>query len=231
MHTGDVDSDAEKDVDGYVGKDVDKDVDAGSFARTRRSLHGVAELVLAGPQYAVSGSIELRAVPGGWATVADPVLRVEGGELVHGSGRRCAIHGRTCAELATELGLTAAAPGVYDDGPGVSADERLVVDPAAAEEVSQAFSWGDTALRALAPGERPVLWPEHFDIAVTVDRANYGVSPGDATIATPYAYVGPWEPVHGRFWNASFGAARPLRDLGSADAVLAFFQQGASLLR
>jgi hypothetical protein len=207
---------------------MDGDVD--SFSRTRRSLHGVAELLLAGPQLALSGSIELRAVAGGWATVAVPDVRVEGGDLVDGSGRRLMLDGRTCAALARELGLTAAAPGVYDDGSGVSADEELAVDPAAADEVTRAFSWGDTALRALAPGERPVLWPEHFDIAVTVDRVNYGVSPGDATSDRPYAYVGPWEAVRGPFWNASFGAARPLHDLGSADAVLSFFRQGASLL-
>jgi len=201
-----------------------------TFARTRRSLHGVAELLLAGPQYAASGSIELRAVPGGWATVAAPDLRVEGHELVHGPAR-LALDGRTCAELAAELDLRAAGPGVYDDGPGVGPDERLEVDPEAAAEVAQAFSWGDTALRSLAPDERPVLWPEHFDIAVTLERVNYGVSPGDATISTPYAYVGPWDRAEGEFWNTPFGAARPLRELGSAGAVLAFFREGASRLR
>lgn len=201
-----------------------------TFARTRRSLHGVAELLLAGPQYAASGSIELRAVPRGWATVAAPDLRVEGQELVHGP-TRLPLDGRTCAELAETLHLTAAGPGVYDDGPGVAPDERLQVDAAAAAEVAEAFAWGDTALRALAPRERPVLWPEHFDIAVTLDRVNYGVSPGDGTIGTPYAYVGPWEPVEGAFWNAPFGAARPLRGLGSADAVLAWFREGSALLR
>jgi hypothetical protein len=200
-----------------------------TFARTRRSLHGVAELLLAGPQYAASGSIELRAVQGGWATVAAPDLRVEGHELVHGTAR-WSLDGRTCSELAAELHLTAAAPGVYDDGPGVAPDDRLEVDDAAAAEVTEAFGWGDTALRALAPRERPVLWPEHFDIAVTLDRVNYGVSPGDGTISRPYAYVGPWDRAEGEFWNAPFGAARPLHELGSADAVLAFFREGLTLL-
>jgi hypothetical protein len=199
------------------------------FARTRRSLHGVAELLLAGPQYAASGSIELRAVPGGFATVAAPDLRVEGAVLVQGS-TRLRLDGRTCAELAGELGLTASSPGVYDDGPGVEPGERLAVDEEAAAAVAQAFAWGDAALRGLAPEERPVLWPEHFDIAVTVAQVNYGVSPGDSGIDEPYAYVGPWTPVAGEFWNAPFGAARPLRELGSADAVLRFFRQGSSLL-
>ncbi len=61
--------------------------------------------------------------------------------------------------------------------------------------------------------ERPVLWPEHFDIGVLVDGMGYGVSPGDRYISEPYAYATPR------------GAARPIRDLGSADpdAALAFF--------
>jgi hypothetical protein len=52
------------------------------------------------------------------------------------------------------------------------------------------------------------------------------VSPGDEVIPEPYAYVGPWTPQTGEFWNTSFGAARPLAELTD---VLAFFQQGRSL--
>jgi hypothetical protein len=37
----------------------------------------------------------------------------------------------------------------------------------------------------------PVLWPEHFDIGITIDAVNYGASRGDDHIAEPYAYVGP----------------------------------------
>ena len=40
------------------------------LAATRRSLHGVAELVLAGPQYRATGKLRLGVVPGGFATVA-----------------------------------------------------------------------------------------------------------------------------------------------------------------
>jgi hypothetical protein len=54
---------------------------------TRRSLHGVAEPVLAGPQYRRCGSVELRATPGGFGTVAQPDLRVDRTDLVAG-GRR-----------------------------------------------------------------------------------------------------------------------------------------------
>lgn len=63
--------------------------------------------------------------------------------------------------------------------------------------------------------------------AVTLDEVNYGVSPGDDAIPEPYAYVGPWTPQTGDFWNASFGAARLLTELTD---VLAFFQKGRALV-
>lgn len=25
----------------------------------------------------------------------------------------------------------------------------------------------------------PILWPEHFDVGITLDQVNYGLSPGD----------------------------------------------------
>jgi len=68
---------------------------------------------------------------------------------------------------------------------------------------------GDRALQNLDPAQVPVLWPEHFDIGITVAEVNYGVSPGDASIGEPYAYVGPWHVPDGAFWNQPFGAARP----------------------
>lgn len=54
------------------------------------------------------------------------------------------------------------------------------------------FASGDAALRLFAPGGGPVLWPEHFDVAIDLDEVTYGVSLGDAEIAGPYAYVAPW---------------------------------------
>jgi hypothetical protein len=75
-----------------------------------------------------------------------------------------------------------------------------------------------------------VLWPEHFDVGISVGEVNYGVSPGDDAIPEPYAYVGPWSPQTGPFWNVPFGAARPITALGDADDVLEFFRTGQSLL-
>ena len=52
------------------------------------------------------------------------------------------------------------------------------------------------------------------------------MSPGDSGHPLPYAYVGPWTPREGEFWNASFGAVRTAEQLPDADAVAAFFAAG-----
>jgi hypothetical protein len=62
-------------------------MDQQTLGRTRRALHGVAELVLAGPQYTESREIRLRVTPGGFGTVTTPDLRVAGLELVSTTGR------------------------------------------------------------------------------------------------------------------------------------------------
>jgi hypothetical protein len=72
----------------------------------------------------------------------------------------------------------------------------------------------------------PVLWPEHFDLAGTIDEVNYGVSPGDDTHPGPYAYVGPRTPRTGEFWNAPFGALRPRDAVNTVAALLEFFETG-----
>jgi hypothetical protein len=202
-----------------------------SFTATRRSLHGVAELLLAGPQHAASGKITLRALPGGFGTTRARDVRVDGTTVVAGD-RQATIDGRTARELGDELGLR---PGelshVYRDGSGIGLDDELRVDPTAAERVAHAYAIGDQALQALAPDLTPILWPEHFDIGVTLDgeHINFGVSPGDGTITVPYMYVGPWEPPpRDGFWNQPFGAARELA--GDVDDLVAFFEEGRARL-
>jgi hypothetical protein len=206
--------------------------DPATLAATRRSLHGVAELVLAGPQYAACGRIELRATPDGFGTVATPDLRVAGVAVV-ADGRVVAIDGHTPGSLAAALGVEATSLGaVYRGGPGVSPDEMLKVDFENARILAEAFATGDAALTALAPDATRVLWPEHFDIGITVDEVNYGVSPGDDQLPVPYAYVGPWTvPAADSFWNAPFGAAREMSTLADPAAVLAFFEEGRDRLR
>jgi len=196
------------------------------LTRTRTALHGIAELLLAGPQYAASGTIRLRALPAGIATVAEPDLRLEGTELVGAHGRH-PLTG-TYAEVAQAAGITPRLlDDVYRDRAEVTPADRIDVDAAHLAVLTEALALGDAALRAFAPDEEPVLWPEHLDVAIAKDEVNYGVSPGDTLLPEPYAYVGPWTRRTGEFWNQPFGAARPLSALGSAAEVADFFRTGA----
>ena len=206
---------------------MDRDLGA-----TRQSLHAVGELVLAGPQHAAAGTIRLRVVAGGFATTAGPELRVAGSALV-GPGTDVPIDGRTPRTLAAAVGTQARGlTDVYAEGAGLGLDDPLAVDEADARVLMDVLGLGDAALRAFAADVEPVLWPEHFDVAITVEEVNYGVSPGDGYLATPYAYVGPWSvPEADDFWTAPFGAARPMTAFPDADALRAFFAEGRDRLR
>jgi hypothetical protein len=197
------------------------------FTSTRRSLHGVAELLLAGPQFRRSGTIRLKAADDGFGTVAEPRLAVAG-DLLTLDGRPVRpLSGATLADLAAAAGVDCGAPaGLYTDGSGLLPADTLRIEPQAARTIARAFADGDAALRRLSPGCTPVLWPEHFDLGITLDEVNYGVSPGDSSIPEPYAYVGPWTPREGPFWNAPFGASRPLAQLAGPEALADFFQEG-----
>jgi hypothetical protein len=200
-------------------------MDEDTLVATRRSLHGVAECLIAGPQYREHGTIRLRVLPGGFGGVRSDV-RVDGTELVWGGGRS-PLAG-TAGGLAAAAGIDDAGPpeGLYSDRSGVGPDDPLLVDPEAARLLADWFARGDAALRAFAPDAAPVLWPEHFDLGIQLDEVNYGISPGDAGHARPYAYVGPWTPRVGAFWNAPFGALRWIDELPDVDAVAAFFTEG-----
>jgi len=196
---------------------------------TRRSLHGVAELVLAGPQYARSGTIRLRPTPGGFGTVAEPSLRVVGVQVVGASA--VDLDGRTPAEVSRELEVEPRSlADVYPGGSGVGLHEVLHVDAEAASVLAEAFAVGHRALSMFAPDTPIVLWPEHFDLGVAIDEVNYGLSPGDELLPEPYAYVGPWDAstLSDPFWNEPFGAARTLAELHDVNA---FFEEGRSIVR
>lgn len=203
------------------------------LAVTRRSLHGVAELVLAGPQYRATGKLRLSVVPDGFATTLTPRLRVDGCRVADAEGIAVAIDGRTPRALGAELGLAAGRPdGAYGGGSGVDPDERLSLNADQAGVIMEALALGHQALVAFAAGETPVLWPEHFDVAIRLDNMNFGVSPGDGFIAEPYAYVGVASPPAGdTFWNAPFGAGVALREFPYAAAVTGFFAQGRARAR
>lgn len=199
-----------------------------TLAATRRSLHAVAEQVLAGPQYRASGTIRLRVTADGFATVAEPAIAVTA-KALHAGEVSAALDGATVAALAAAVGVVpGAAAGLSKDYTDVAVDECLRIDADMAAELFAALRRGDAALRRLAPGVTPVLWPEHFDVGFAVDEVNYGISPGDHFVGEPYAYVGPWTPRTGEFWNAPFGAARPLRAL-PGDALDRFLAEGRAL--
>jgi hypothetical protein len=191
---------------------------------TRRSLHGVAELVIAGPQYRRLGTIRLQVAPGGFGGVKLPVSVA--GTTLRWDGGSAPLAG-TYRELAALAGVDVGGPeGLYHDTSGVDPDEQVVVDPAAAELLAHWFERGDAALRQFAPDVTPVIWPEHFDLGISVGEVNYGISPGDAGHAGPYAYVGPFTPREGPFWNASFGALRSADELPDVAAIVAFLTEG-----
>jgi hypothetical protein len=194
--------------------------------RTRTALHGVAELLLAGPQYAASGTIRLRVATGGIATVADPDVRLLDGELVGPAGRQ-PLRG-SYAEVGVAVGVTPRSlEDVYRDRAEVAPADPIELDPGRLATLVDALAVGDAALRSFAPGSEPVLWPEHLDVAITLDEVTFGVSPGDALLPEPYAYVGPWKPRSGPFWDQPFGAARSLSGLDGAAGVAAFFHEGS----
>ncbi|MCP2315645.1 hypothetical protein APR12_000978 [Nocardia amikacinitolerans] len=199
-------------------------MDEATYRETRNSLHGTAELLIAGPQYRRDGTIRLRVVLGGFGGARLPVS-VVGASLIGPTGR-VPLTG-TYRQLAEAAGLEPGAPeGVYAESSGRGLDDEIRVDEKAAAVIADWFATGDAALRCLAPDVTPVLWPEHFDLSSTLDEVNFGVSPGDSSHPGPYAYVGPWTPRTGAFWNAPFGALRPRAQVGTVAGLLAFFEEG-----
>jgi hypothetical protein len=213
------------------------------LVETRHSLHRVAEHVLSAALKTATGHIALQPAPGGFRTPELPdgsVLAVEGTDLTVTTGggvRRAPL--TTVAHAAHLAGTVAGFPWTkHPPATPFEPDARLTVDAASAAVLAGWFALGSEALAALAavleadsPGEAHI-YPEHFDLGMTADEVNYGVSPGDEAIELPYLYVGPHEGPPGRddFWNASFGAYRTIEDVDSPDDALAFFRAGRDLI-
>lgn len=202
------------------------------YITTRRQLRGIAESFVAGPQYRSAGTIRLAVRPDGFAATSIPVA-VHGTELVW--GEESAPLTGTVGALAAVTGLDVGpADGVYEITDPLATDDVLAVDPDSAELVHRCLYAGGFALTTTVLEQRPVLWPEHFDVAVTEDEVNYGVSPGDGFHELPYAYVGPWTSRIGDFWNAPFGAfltLDPSHDVDELAAdIAAFFERGRAEL-
>jgi hypothetical protein len=226
------------------------DLSTEALAATRASLHAVAEHVMAATQYAHKRRIGLRQTTGGFATqpfMTDGVerrLAVVGTELVARDDRQGqATESRTpittLRSAAALAGGTLGMPSdVYRPSPVPDPDAALGVDPGTATLLAQFYALVQAALTLFAgelAAESPSeiqLWPEHFDMATTISRVNYGGSPGDADHDMPYLYVGPFTPLAPNgFWNEPFGASRPLDDIASVDDALSFFREGRARTR
>ncbi len=201
-----------------------------ALVRTRQTLHGIAECLLAGPEHRATGEIALRVTADGIATTAGPELRLAGADLVGSDGRRVAAAG-TFAEAADALGVTFGKPDIgYPDGSGVSAADEIVLEVEHLGRITDWYALSDAALRQLAPDQEPILWPEHFDVAVLLDDRSYGSSPGDDFHPTPYAYVSARENDGSDFFNVSFGALLDADDVTGIQDLLAFWREGLTRL-
>jgi hypothetical protein len=202
------------------------------YVDTRRQLRGVAESFIAGPQHRASGTIRLAVRPDGFTGVSIPIA-VRGTDLVFPTGSVTLVG--PVSAIAAEADIAPGPPeGVYDIVDPLARDAVLDLDAAAAEWIHRSHYAGGYALKQVLPEQHPVLWPEHFDVAATEDEVNYGVSAGDDYHALPYAYVGPWTPRTGSFWNAPFGAVRALdpgHDVDELAAdIVAFLTEGRTRL-
>jgi hypothetical protein len=198
------------------------------FVASRRQLRGVAESLIAGPQYRASGTIRLAVRPDGFTGTGLPIA-VRGLQLVWPQGS-APLAGPVSA-LADAAGIDAGPPdGVYDIVDPLKPDAVLNISHAAAEFIYRSLYAGGHAVKHVLPQQHPVLWPEHFDVAAAEDEVNYGVSAGDDYHPTPYAYVGPHTPRSEPFWNAPFGAMYPLDPADDVDqlnaAIVEFFERG-----
>ena len=206
---------------------------------TRGALHAVAEHVLAAALHSWNGRIGLRATPGGFGTPVVPVagvdrrVRVEGADLVVESGEHVDRRPLTTLAAAAALaGVGLGAPtGLYEIATPCDPDAPLAVDPDAATVLAGWFALVDGALGRFAPAEVAQLWPEHLDVAVTVDEVNYGGSPGDDAHPAPHLYVGPWAVPAGDLWNEPWGVSWPADAVTTVDAAVALLEQGRRAAR
>jgi hypothetical protein len=223
----------------------------------RRALHRMAVYVLSpARQHATGGKMALRWTRGGIGTPffgAAEQVRVEGTRLIRQRGDEA---------WATPITTLAhAAAFVLDDEPDTTLAASLDVPPlgdahapfdidtAAAAAVADWFGFAWSVLEEVradpesVEASRVQLWPEHFDAAFECldgnRRAGFGMSPGDAAQAEPYAYVTLWHAAQvppDPLWNADefAGAILPLSEFVHAEdqrrTVIAFFRARRRLL-
>ncbi len=221
------------------------------YRPTREALHAVAEHILGAASFTAIGHIGLRANESGFATqnLEGKTFTVSGPFITDGE-RSLLLTGSTLRGVAEWADIVPGAPAtVYVPSTPLDLDTPLDIDGDCAVMIGEWFAGMQTVLTDLVDGvadASPIqLWPEHFDLATDFGsedrgrRANYGASPGDATHAEPYLYVGPWdvaavrEQVPTFFFTNDWGAAMPHSELTKAANPLAaaegFFQRGKRL--
>ena len=120
---------------------------------------------------------------------------------------------------------------MYTGGCGLTAEHLLSVDEAAAAEIAEAFRRGEEAMAAFAPEAERVLWPEHFDLGISLDQVNYGLSPGDSYLPRPLRIRRPVDT--GRLHRRRSGThpSEPPDRFATSRTLSRFYAEGQSLTR
>lgn len=226
---------------------------------TIEELRRIATHVLARARFVATGRLSLRVTPGGFGTPEfgpdHRRVRISGTTLIVESDAEGAatsttkpINGSTLTRLAHTagvMGLSSPFSVGHDTPPVGSLAKAIRVDEDTVDTVCRWYATVggllDRVVHAKQTSGSPSLvrlWPEHFDLAVDIQarrdlRVNLGGSPGDAYLAEPYLYVGPWtdaRPGGGTYWNAPFGAARPASAFTTADDAYDFLMEGVGRL-
>lgn len=223
------------------------------FVAARDGMHALAEHVLAPFRHRADGHIGLLVTPGGFGTPTSAEgerVRVDGVELVHerpGTSTRVRI--TTLGAAAQFVGVPLGAPTeVFTPTTPCTPDAPIALDVESTLALAAWIALGESVLcelrEAYAAHEptSPILWPEHFDLALELGhadagtRATYGASPGDATIPRPYLYVAPGDTGRrtGKLSGYPFGAALTYDEMQAAGdakgAGMDFLFDGAALL-
>lgn len=136
-----------------------------------------------------------------------------------------------CADCRCAGGRLRGTADEYPDGSEASSDDDVALDVAPARLIQDWYLLTDASLRVIAPRETPILWPEHFEVAILLDNTSYGASPGDGFHAMPYAYVSTREHGDSDFWNAPFGAFQKSEQMKNVDDLVSFWRAAQGLLK
>ncbi len=219
-----------------------------SFVTTRIALHCLAEHVLCVVRHQAVGRIGLVPIESG---IASPPFGTENRQVaVIGSDL---VDRNDHGERREPVSTIGAAARFFDVAPGVpngmwhpvtspDLDAPLALDSESVAALHRWFGFAVDVHRRFAEVvgggasdevPAPTLWPEHFDLATSFGRANFGASPGDETSIEPYLYVGPHDrpfpPAPDGFWNQPYGASLPASAVDSIDSALAFLMEGHRL--